>query len=579
MSFKLFIPGDRRHVLYVTLYIERRTEMEKILMKNIADSNLWEKNLTVPCSQQFTKYYFTIEVDSSYYLNCINLRKFRIREKTNKIHKTMEFECRRESLLEIQLAFCETTGKEEGYFSRCYNILKSAKSGNELECMTQMKQMGDISSFLDKKQKEEILRRMIGVVHKKKLTKSIHCAVFVSFLLHAHTSLDLIGILPYKFAKTIMNGFSSMNIGYIPKAEQGAFIDILKQVYICADRKDANYFSFCNYMYPCFGAVICCELLSCWKSSQKDFDYLMPQNDKKARHILKTLVDNICFQWGSLKEEKLLCYIQQSLSLNMQTELIELSSNKVVLPVTAKEIFQLTCKKELYEMSKTGEIVDVITVWYEISNNILLNTDEICEMTEKRLLECIDKANESQIDKSYGILKDLCLLGKLFMKNSKGQLLRKFVTSVDDRIHSLLPLCLKKERYQDIPKDDMDNIVLRWFDHALAHFCIYTSKENDLPAALHKMYTYVAEILGVSCLQPNERLLAKLGRKAFEYLKNIDIVEVIKAVPYMERLDSQLIEDIFRDHMRTLLKEALENHDINRHDMFRHTKTCTVNHR
>lgn len=45
-------------------------------------------------------------------------------------------------------------------------------------------------------------------------------------------------------------------------------------------------------------------------------------------------------------------------------------------------------------MFKIGEIVDVIIVWYEILNNILLNIDEICEMIEKCLLECIDKVNE-----------------------------------------------------------------------------------------------------------------------------------------------------------------------------------------
>lgn len=614
VSFKLFIPGDRGKVLNVDVYIERWKEMEKLSMKNITDSNLWEGNLIVPCSQQFTRYYFSIKVDASFYVNFAFVKKLRIFEKT-KVYKTEDFKCRRESSLEIQLALCNKTEKEEGYFSLCYNILKCATSGQELECMTQMKQMEDISAFLDKKQREEILRRMIRGMQKEKLTKSLNCAVFLSFLLHAHISLDLKGIMPYQFAKTIINGFSSINVGYIPKAQQGAFIDVLKKVYICADREYANYFSFCNYMYPCFGAVICCELLSCWKSPQKDFDYLMPQDDKKGKRILKSLVDAICRQWGSIKEERFLCEIQQSLSLKMQTKLIEFFSNEVVLPTTATDILQLTCEneldvkskkgeiylelfsnevdlpvtaktilestceKELQEVTAKGEIIDIITKWYEISNCSLLDTDEIREMTEKCLLKCIDKANESQIENSYDKLKDLCLFGKLFIKNSKSQLLRTFFTSVNYRIHSLVPLLLKEKRYQDISKDDMDNIVLRWFYHALSHFCIFTSKGNDLPASLCKLYTYVADIMGIACLQTNKRLLTKLKKKAFEYLKNIDIVEVVKAGPYMERLDCLLTEDIFREHMRTLFKGALENQDISRHDLFCQTKTCAVNHR
>lgn len=578
MSFKLFIPGDRTKVIHVDIYIERWNGIENHSMNNITGSNLWEIGLIVPCLQPFTKYYFMIEVDSSFYLNFGSLGKFRIHEKT-KVSKTVDFECRRESSLEIQLAFCEKTGKKEGYFSLCYNILKFANSGKELECMAQMAQMEDISVFLDEKQREAILIKMIEVMQTEKLTKSINCAVFVSFLLHAHRSLHLMGILPNQFAKTIMNGVSSMNSGHIPKTKRDAFIDMLKKVYRCADRDDANYLSFCNYMYPCFDAVFCLELLSCWKPPQKDFDYLMPKCDKRAMHILESLVDKICRQWGSFKEEELLCKIQQFLSLKMQTKLIEFSSNKVNLPDTTAYIIQSTCKKELQEISTKGEIVDIITEWDDISTCNFLDTDEIRDMAEKCFLKCIEKAKKSQVEKSYDKLKDVCLFGKLFMRDSKSQLLEKFVTSKDERFHSLVPLCLKKERYQDIPKHDMDNIVINWFDHALEHFCKYTSKENNLPGLLHKLYTYVAEIMGIACLQSHERLLTKLRRKAFEYLKDIDIVEVVKAVPCMDRMDCLLIEDLFRDHIRTLFKEALENQDISKHDLFCHTKTCAVNQR
>lgn len=45
----------------------------------------------------------------------------------------------------------------------------------------------------------------------------------------------------------------------------------------------------------------------------------------------------------------------------------------------------------------------------------------------------------------------------------------------------------------------------------------------------------------------------------FEYLKNIDIVEVVKVGLYMERLDCLFIEDIFREYMRILFKGVFEN--------------------
>lgn len=572
----LFIPGDRTKVLHVDIYIERWGTMENLSMRNKTGSNLWEGSIIVSCLQPLTRYYFMIEVDSSFYLNLGFLGKCRIHEKS-KVSKTIVFQCRRESSLEIQLAFCDKTGKEEGYFSLCYNILKSAKSGNELECMTQMAQMKDISDFLNEKQRNAILLRMIKVVQTEKLTKSINCALFVSFLLHAHRSLQLMDMIQNQFAKIIMNGFSSMNVGYIPKAQLDAFIDMLKMVYRCADGEDANYFSFCNCMYPCFGAVFCLEFLSCSKRSQKEFDYLMPKSDARAIHILQSLVDKICGQWGSFKEEQLLCKIQQLLSLKMQTKLIEFSSNIVDVPATTTDILQSACKKKLQEISTKGELVDIITEWYEISNCIFLDTDEIRDLTEKCLLKCIDKAKKYKVEKSYDKLKDMCLFGKLFMGDSKGQLLRTFVTSIDERFHSFVPLFLKTERYQNIPRNDLDNIVLNWFDHALDHFCKYTSNENDLPGLLHKVYAYVAEIMGIACLQSHDRLSAQLRRKAFEYLKDIDIVEVVKVVPYMERLDCRLIEDLFRDHIKTLFNEALENQDISKHDLFCHTKTCAVN--
>lgn len=254
-------------MLNVTLNIDFGNKSDEKELKNIPGSNLWEITLNVPSSEQAIKYQYCIEFDLTLQFNLWRFGKFRLLEKSKELN-TAVFTYHGESSSEIQLAFDEEI--EEGYFSICYHILKSAKSGEELEYMTQMKEIEEIASFLMDNQKDRVLKRMIQAVQAEQLTLPVNYAVFVSFLLHASTSSKLQDNLPCGFAKAIMVGCSSLNVECIPKTQKDGFIAALEKVYRCADREKSNIISFCDYMYPRFDADICCRLLTNWRSSQKN---------------------------------------------------------------------------------------------------------------------------------------------------------------------------------------------------------------------------------------------------------------------------------------------------------------------
>lgn len=117
---------------------------------------------------------------------------------------------------------------------------------------------------------------------------------------------------------------------------------------------------------------------------------------------------------------QLICENEFDVKLKKGEIYLELFLNEVDLLVIVKIILELICEKEFQEVIVKGEIIDIIIKWYEILNCSLLDIDEICEMIEKCLLKCIDKVNEFQIENLYDKLKNLCLFGKLFIKNLKS---------------------------------------------------------------------------------------------------------------------------------------------------------------
>lgn len=68
-----------------------------------------------------------------------------------------------------------------------------------------------------------------------------------------------------------------------------------------------------------------------------------------------------------------------------------------------------------------------------------------------------------------------------------------------------------------------------------------------------------------------------MDRKAFEYLKEVGVNDVMKAVPKMESKTNAILEDIFIDHIHTLFIEGIENGDIVKQELFEQIKKCEVN--
>lgn len=287
--------------------IEMGEKSDEIKLENITGSNIWEVILNVPSREQLIRYYYCINFDLSLHFN-YGLGKFRILEKSKEF-KTGVFTSYRKSSSEIQLAFCEEV--EEGYFSLCYHILKSAISGEEFEYMIQMGTMKGISGFLMDTQKDAVLKKMIQRIKEEHLTRPVTCAVFISFLLHASTPSTLRDILPCGFARSLLYGCSTLKVECIPKAQTQEFIMMLEKVYRCTDKEKANAFSFCDYMYPRFDADICCKLLSNLRSTQKDPFNLLPHDDKSTGDILNSLVQKISQKWGSDKEARFLAKLQR----------------------------------------------------------------------------------------------------------------------------------------------------------------------------------------------------------------------------------------------------------------------------
>lgn len=270
---------------------------------------------------------------------------------------------------------------------------------------------------------------------------------------------------------------------------------------------------------------------------------------------------------------------QRSLTLDLQIELLkELKLDKRHNLDASFEILHSVCVRKLVELSKKGNVEGIIHEWNNIACLGFLDEDKMREITGKYLLESLDKAKEHQLNKSFVELEELCMHGTLFVEtDSKTRLLLKCATSLDVDIHSLVALCLRDKKYHDIPLDEVENIVLTWFDHASEHHCGKIFKGYKPSDSLLKLYSYVGDILSNDWFQSNDTILKKLERKAFEYLKEVGVNDILKAVPKMEEEDNSPVEDIFINHIYALFKEGIESGDILKQELFEQTRFCEVN--
>lgn len=108
----------------------------------------------------------------------------------------------------------------------------------------------------------------------------------------------------------------------------------------------------------------------------------------------------------------------------------------------------------------------------------------------------------------------------------------------------------------------MEIIVFMWFDYVLEYYCGKIFKGYILFDLLFKFYMYVGKIFFNDWFYLYELFLKKFEEKVFEYLKGVDIIDILKVVLKMEKLDSEYVEDIFRNYVYVLFKEGIKNGDI-----------------
>lgn len=145
----------------------------------------------------------------------------------------------------------------------------------------------------------------------------------------------------------------------------------------------------------------------------------------------------------------------------------------------------------------------------------------------------------------------MCVHGNLFIDTvSKIQMMQKMATSLNEHFHLLLPDCLNEWLSKDISIDEVKRIVLSWFSNALKYHFKTKSKSSKTSTSLQKLYFYVGKISSHPLVRSESDLRKDLDRKAFEYLKEFEIIHIVNVVPEMAKLENGPTEDMLIDHIR-----------------------------
>lgn len=552
-------------------------ELNGAKLKNISGTNLWEVDVLIPCCKKQVKFSYCIVFDSSVQINFLGTN-VKVLDKTKEMN-TRPFYALVDSSLKLQTAFDVI---DEGYYFHCLYILQSAIDGNELECISQINELKNILHHLTCVQKQDILEKIVHTLQKSHHMKRASFVGFSCIMAQMEIpGLKIEKILQDKFAEKVF--LQCMSVTCIPKPLQFVYFEIMAKFYNHAYQEEANFMSFCNYIYSYCGPEICSKMLSKWRSIENVTTSFYPNDGGHAKHVLKSLVGKV-FQYAEHSSDSMAIRfiekLQRFLSLELQIELLEeLKSNPISLDIPV-EILRSTCERKMHELSKKGEVVNIIIEWNKMTSCDVLSTDKLRETVKKCLIESFDKANDSQLQDSCCLLQELCVNGTLFIDTgSKIQLMKKFAISMNERIHILVAVCLKEKGFMEIPIDEVECIVLNWFDHASKHHCGNIFERNKLSDSLLKLYSYVGEICSNSSLSLHAGLTRKLDRKAFDYLKGVDIFDLVKIVPKMVILEDEPTEDMLINHLNELFKEGLKNGDLRKQDVFGHIKTSEVNSR
>lgn len=569
ISIRVWNPDESRKASTVKLK-SNDSDIDGVYLENIGGTNLWQGIIRIPTNKQHVEIGVSFKFNSSWRLGTV---KFHEQNKESKF-KTRLFPV--ESLLIIQ----SDENREAEYCSHCLYILRSAKDSEELECMTQTKMLEKMSQGLSRKQKERILKKIIEIVEKGLEIRRANSAAFLCFLSQMDISTsELKNMMPINLAKQVFQ--QCLSTICTPNSIQGMFAT-MENVYKSAFREEANFMSYCSYMYDFFGPKTSCYMLSKWKS-ENGLTTLLPSNPEYSRQTLKSLVEKVFHSFEEdyeiSKEINFLKELQVSLTLELQIELIkDLESRKISPFDVHLGIFNSSYEKKMNEFSRKGEVNQIVCEWNRIASCPLLYADKLREKTKKYLISSFDKTTDLQLQNACSLLTQLCVNGTLFTDAvSKHQMMQQMATSLNENFHSLLPVCLNKWTLEDIPNEDVETIVISWFSHALKHHCNQKFTRNKVSTSLLKLYLYVDKISSHPLLQSESDLKRKLDRKTIDYLKKeLEIVDIVNSVPEMAKLENGPTENMFRDHIRELFTQGLQNKDLEKQTLFQHIRIKEV---
>lgn len=576
MSFRVYIPEDTKKILSVTIhgYVEGLNGKN---LKNIFGTKLWETSVCIPSYKYYVDFSYRLKCDSSVRLNLWKFGKVTLIEKSKEV-RTDIFRTLVSSSLRTDVL---TDNIEEGYYCHCLYILQSACDEKEVNYMSLMNPLEYISSKLTLTQKESVVRKIVQEIQANSYMERAVSLPFLYFLSQMNIPRkNLHKILPKPFTENVFRKCASIKC--IPKSDKSEFFEMMEKMYETAYKDEANFLSYCFHMYPFFGPEMSCKTLSEWKSQVHESRRLEPEDGKYASDVLKSLVATV---FGKVepcpklsKEISFVKTLLQSLSYELQIELYkELSLRKITISDKPLEVLHSACERKMLEHSRKGEIFQIIAEWNKTLSCPDLITDKLREKAKKYILESFDKAKKYQLHEAFNLLKTMCVDGTLFIDTDcKIQLLKKFSTSSDEGIHSLVVVCLKEKVFHDIPNDDLGDIVLRWFDYALKYHCGSTNKSKKNPDSLLRLYIYLGKMSLDPSLQQHASIMRKLENKAFDFLKEFDIFDLVEAVPRMDKLENEQIETKFREHVKELLEEGVASGDIIREHLYKHLKTNKV---
>lgn len=549
------------------------TRLNGVYLQNIHGTNLWQRDFCIPFNKRQVEFGVSFIFDSSVQVHVWKLGTFRVFEQNTEF-KTSISRFSVESSLMIKLALDQNI--EEEYYSHCVYILKSARDGEDLNCMTQIKALEKMSWQLNAKQREGIFKKIIQAVQKGMQIQKTNTAGFLCFMSQMNLlTSQMEKNLPIEYAKQIF--LQCLSTICVQNPTQHLW-ETIESLYKTAFREEANFLSYCNYMYHIFGPKTSCEMLPKWKRCHK----LLPKDCEHSRKTLKSLVENVFHPLHENSEisDKIdfLKRIQESITLEFQIEIIRDLELRKISPLDQQlEIFYVAYEKKINKLSRKGEIVPIIHEWNRMIPYSVFSADKLRERTQQYLIESLGKASDLQLQYACSSFQELFVDSTLFTEAaSKIPMLKKMATSLNGMFHSLMPICLNEQIIQNIPIADVESIVLSWFSNALKHHCKKKSIPDKASDSLEKLYSYVDKIALHPLLRSKSDLKRKVDKQAFEYLKEFDIIDIVNFVPEMTKLENGVTEEIFKDHLRELFEKGLQNKDLEKRSLFKHIKKREV---